>query len=227
MQSTRKARWQQATALVSLSTAGAMTGFSVAHGTVTDLDLAGQPPGQAAGVPPAGHAGRAVATGRCGRRSSRPRSYYLRLAQSRTPAEIEALIWQNDSTDGADHGESCAAFASLTLEAGAQATGQQSWVTGGTTYPWPVHAWADVRVDPNPASPDVMSILQDAQAHQRWHPLGDGYTPQPGDWVLFDGHVEVVDQVRRRSPVHHRRRLDAEPVGQRAPVQRAARRRRA
>ena len=37
MQSTRKARWQQATALVSLSTAGAMTGFSFAHGTVADL----------------------------------------------------------------------------------------------------------------------------------------------------------------------------------------------
>ena len=37
MQGTRKARWQQATALVSLSTCGAMTGFSVAHGTVADL----------------------------------------------------------------------------------------------------------------------------------------------------------------------------------------------
>ena len=34
--------------------------------------------------------------------------------------------------------------------------------------------------------------MQDAQAHHRWHPLGDGYRPQPGDWVLFDGHVEVV-----------------------------------
>ena len=38
----------------------------------------------------------------------------------------------------------------------------------------------------------MISILQDAQAHQRWHPIGDGYTPQPGDWVMFDGHVEVV-----------------------------------
>ena len=35
-------------------------------------------------------------------------------------------------------------------------------------------------------------MLADAQAHHRWHPLGDGYRPQPGDWVLFDGHVEVV-----------------------------------
>ncbi len=105
---------------------------------------------------------------------------------------MEALIWQADSTDGVDHGQSCAAFASLTLALGAQAAGQQSWVTGGGSYPWPLHRWADVRVQPNPASPDVVSMLQDAQAHHRWHPLGDGYRPQPGDWVLFDGHVEVV-----------------------------------
>ena len=191
MQATRKARWQQATALVSLSTAGAMTGFSVAHGTVADLTspasipvklLASRQP-----ATPAAASDRAL-------RSAivKAAQYYLRLAQSRSPSEMEALIWQNDSTDGVDHGESCAAFASLTLESGAQATGQQSWVTGGTTYPWPVHAWVDSRVDPNPASPDIVSVLQDAQANQRWHPLGDGYTPQPGDWVLFDGHVEVV-----------------------------------
>ena len=105
---------------------------------------------------------------------------------------MEALIWQADSADGADHGQSCAAFASLTLALGAQAVGQQSWATGGGSYPWPLHQWADVRVQPNPDSPDVVSMLQDAQAHHRWHPLGDGYRPQPGDWVLFDGHVEVV-----------------------------------
>ena len=191
MQSTRKARWQQATALVSLSTAGAMTGLSVAHGTAADLTSPSSIPvkllASSRPATPAAPSDRAL-------RSAivKAAQYYLRLAQSRPPSEMEALIWQNDSTDGVDHGESCAAFASLTLESGAQATGQQSWVTGGTTYPWPVHAWVDSRVDPNPASPDVISILQDAQAHQRWHPLGDGYTPQPGDWVLFDGHVEVV-----------------------------------
>ena len=119
-------------------------------------------------------------------------NYYLRMAQTKSPAEMEAIIWGSDSVDGVDHGESCAAFASLTLALGAQATGQESWVTGGTTYPWPLHQWADVRVDPNPASPGIISVLQDAQAHDRWHPLGDGYQPQPGDWVLFDGHVEVV-----------------------------------
>src|SRR5689334_16787383 len=117
--------------------------------------------------------------------------YYLRLAQTRTPAQMEALIWGKDSVDGADHGPWCAAFASLTLELAAQAVGQQSWVSGGATYPWPLHDWADVRVNPNPDSLGVTSIVQDAQAHQRWHPLGDGYQAQPGDWVVFDGHVEV------------------------------------
>src|ERR1022692_341430 len=118
--------------------------------------------------------------------------YYLRMARDRTPAEMEAIIWQNDSVNGADHGQSCAAFASLTLELAAQVVGQQSWVTGGTSYPWPIDKWADVRVDPNPASPGVTSILQDAESHHRWHPLGDGYDPQPGDWALFHGHVEVI-----------------------------------
>src|SRR5712671_7436328 len=33
----RKPTWQQATALVSLSTCGAMTGFAFAHGTVDDM----------------------------------------------------------------------------------------------------------------------------------------------------------------------------------------------
>src|SRR5690348_1586697 len=118
--------------------------------------------------------------------------HFLRMAERKTPAEMEAIIWRHASVDGADHGPSCAAFASLTLELGSHVAGHESWVTGGTSYPWPLHAWADARVDPNPASPSVMSVLQDAQAHHRWHPLGDGYRPQPGDWVLFDGHVEVV-----------------------------------
>ncbi len=33
----RKPTWQQATALVSLSTCGAMTGFAFAHGTVAEM----------------------------------------------------------------------------------------------------------------------------------------------------------------------------------------------
>ena len=191
MQFTRRPRWQQATALVSLSTAGAMTGLAFAHGTAADLTSPSAIPVR---LLASGTKAAPAAAGDTALRAAIVKSaqYYLRLAQTRTPAEMEALIWQNDSLDGADHGESCAAFASLMLESGAQATGQQSWVTGGSTYPWPLHQWVDARVDPNPASLGITSVLQDAQAHGRWHPIGDGYTPRPGDWVLFDEHVEVV-----------------------------------
>ena len=191
MQSAKKPAWQQATALVSLSTYGAMTGFTFAHGTVAELTSpASMPAHLMALATPATPASPDDSALRSAIVSVA--KYYLQMAQSKTPAEMEALIWQADSTDGADHGQSCAAFASLTLALGAQAVGQQSWATGGGSYPWPLHRWADVRVQPNPDSPDVVSMLQDAQAHHRWHPLGDGYRPRPGDWVLFDGHVEVV-----------------------------------
>ena len=195
MQPPRKPWWQQATALVSLGTGGAITGFAFAHGTpahlaspasvpvtLTALDQAAQPAsGQAA-------SDESVV------RSAivKVASYYAKLAETKTPAEMEALIWQQDSTDGADHGQSCAAFASMTLQLGAQLAGKESWVTGGSTYPWPLHDWVDARVDPNSDSLSITSIVQDAEAHQRWHPLGSSYQPLPGDWVLFDNHVEVV-----------------------------------
>jgi len=168
-----------------------MTGFAFAHGTVDDMTSPTRMPVHLMALEkPA----RPVSASDSALRSAivNVANYYLRMAQTKSPAEMEAIIWGSDSLDGVDHGESCAAFASLTLALGAQATGQESWVTGGTTYPWPLHQWADVRVGPNPASPGIISVLQDAQAHQRWHPLGDGYQPQPGDWVMFDGHVEVV-----------------------------------
>ena len=192
MQPASRPRWQQMTALVSLGTGGAMTGFSLIPGsTAAELSspasahirlLAHQQAAQPAAADEAPLRSAIVNVAH----------YYLRMAQSRSPGEMEALIWQRDSLDGVDHGPSCAAFASLTLELGSEVVGQQSWVTGGTSYPWPVHSWVDARVDPNPASIGVTSILQDAHAHGRWHPLGDGYRPLPGDWVLFDGHVEVV-----------------------------------
>ncbi len=191
MHPVRKPTWQQATALVSLSTCGAMTGFAYAHGTIDEMTSPTRMPVHLLALKkPA----KPVSASDSALRSAivNVANYYLRMAQTKSPAEMEAIIWGKDSIDGVDHGESCAAFASLTLALGAQATGQESWVTGGTTYPWPLHQWADVRVDPNPASPGIISVLQDAQAHHRWHPLGDGYQPKPGDWVLFDGHVEVV-----------------------------------
>jgi hypothetical protein len=168
-----------------------VTGFTVAHGTVADMT---SPAGMPAHLLALDQPAASSSPGDSALRSAivSVARHYLELARTRTPAEMESLIWQVSSVDGADHGQSCAAFASLTLALGAQAAGQQSWVTGGGSYPWPLHRWADVRVQPNPASPDVVSMLADAQAHHRWHPLGDGYRPQPGDWVLFDGHVEVV-----------------------------------
>jgi flagellum-specific peptidoglycan hydrolase FlgJ len=199
----RKPTWQQATALVSLSTCGAMTGFAFAHGTVGEmtsptrmpvslmaLEKAATPATPSVSAQPS----RAMPASEKAMRAAvvKVARYYLRMAQTKSPAEMQALIWGQDSADGTDHGQSCAAFASLTLALGAQATGQQSWVTGGSTYPWPLRQWADVRVDINPDSPQITSVMQDAQAHDRWHPLGDGYRPQPGDWVLFEGHVEVV-----------------------------------
>ena len=168
-----------------------MTGFTVAHGTVADMTSPTSVPAHLLALDkPATPASQGDSALRSAIVSVA--SHYLLMARTRTPAEMESLIWQASSVDGADHGQSCAAFASLTLALGARAVGQQSWVTGGGSYPWPLHQWADVRVQPNPASPDVVSMLADAQAHHRWHPLGDGYRPRPGDWVLFDGHVEVV-----------------------------------
>jgi flagellum-specific peptidoglycan hydrolase FlgJ len=189
-----KPTWQQTTALVSLSTCGAMTGFAFAHGTVDEMTSPTRMPVKLMAVNKPAKPAKPEQTGDSALRSAivKVARNYLRMAQSKSPADMQALIWGADSVDGADHGESCAAFASLTLALGAQATGQQSWVTGGTTYPWPLRQWADVRVDANPDSPQIISIMQDAQAHHRWHPLGDGYQPRPGDWAMFDGHVEVV-----------------------------------
>src|SRR6266702_4805793 len=158
----RKPTWQQATALVSLSTCGAMTGFAFAHGTVDEMTspvrmpvhlLALDKPAKPASTSAASSG--AMSSSESALRSAivKVANYYLRMAQSKSPAEMEAMIWGNASIDGVDHGQSCAAFASLTLALGAQATGQESWATGGTTYPWPLRQWADVRVDTNPDSP--------------------------------------------------------------------------
>ncbi len=72
----------------------------------------------------------------------------------------------------------CAVAAKLgdALELGAQAVGKQSWLTGGTTDPWLLHEWADVRVDPTRIRTGVISTLQDAQALHRWRSLGDDYS---------------------------------------------------
>ena len=191
MRPANRPRWQQVTALVSLSAGGVITGFSFVPRAAADL---ASPTGMPIQLLALQQSAQSAPADDAMLRSAivNVADYYLRMAKDRTPADMEAIIWQNDSIDGVDHGASCAAFASLTLEMAAQVVGKQSWVTGGTSYPWPLHKWADVRVDPNPASLGVISLRQDATAHHRWHPLGDGYAPMPGDWVLFKGHVEVV-----------------------------------
>ena len=205
MRSVRKPWWQQATALVTVSTGGVLTGFNFVPGAAVTMTSPTSVPLHLLALEQAARPGTlgdlAVGGDSAGQATSDAQlraaivnvaGYYLRLAQTRTPAQMEALIWDNTSSNGADHGESCAAFASLSLELAAQAVGQQSWVTGGRSYPWPLPEWADVRVDTNPASPQVTSLVADAQANGRWHPLGDRYQPQPGDWAVYDGHVEVV-----------------------------------
>ena len=205
MRSVRRPWWQQATALVTVSTGGVITGFNFVPGaaaTMTSpnsvplhllaLEQAAKPGTLGDLAAGADSAGSVASDAQLRAAIVNVAGYYLRLSQTRTPAQMEALIWDNTSSNGADHGPSCAAFASLTLELAAQAVGQQSWASGGSSYPYPLPEWADVRVDTNPDSPSITSMVADAQAHQRWHALGDGYQPRPGDWVLYPGHVEVI-----------------------------------
>ena len=193
MPSASKPWWQQATALVSLGAGGAVTGFSFVPRPAADLTSPASLPVHLMALE---QSARPAAADDGALRSAivNVANYYRQMAESKTPAEMEAIIWQHDSMDGANHGASCAAFASLTLELGAHVTGQHSWVSGGSSYPWPLHDWVDARVNPNPASPGITSIVQDAEAHHRWHAVGDGYEPLPGDWVVFNGHVEVVTE---------------------------------
>ncbi|MGH3260670.1 MAG: hypothetical protein ACRDNS_01610, partial [Trebonia sp.] len=205
MRPVKKPWWQQATALVTVSTGGVITGLNFIPGTATTTTSPTSVPmhllALRQGAQPATLTDHAVGGDTSAEAGADAQlrtaivnvaGYYLQLAKTRTPAQMEALIWDNTSSDGADHGESCAAFASLTLELAAQAVGRQSWVSGGQSYPWPMPEWADVRVDTNPASPGITSLVADAQRHDRWHALGDGYRPLPGDWAVYEGHVEVV-----------------------------------
>jgi flagellum-specific peptidoglycan hydrolase FlgJ len=158
----RKAWWQQATALVTVSAGGVITGFNFVPDAATLTTPAGLPLHQLA----LEQAARPDTAGKATASDAQLRAaivnvarYYLKLAKTKTPAQLEALIWGEVSSDGTDHGPSVAAFASLTLELAAQTTGLRSWVTGGTTYPWPLPAWADVRVDTNPASPQITAAV--------------------------------------------------------------------
>jgi len=52
--------------------------------------------------------------------------HFLRMAERKSPAEMEAIIWRHASLDGANHGPSCGTFANLTLELGSHVAGHQS-----------------------------------------------------------------------------------------------------
>jgi len=111
LQSASKPWWQQVTALVSLSAGGAITGFSFVPKAAADTAPTSMPINllaldQSARPAPAQDAVLRSAIVKVS-------DYYLRMAKSKTPAEMETLIWQQDSADGVDHGASCAAFASL------------------------------------------------------------------------------------------------------------------
>src|ERR1700730_201505 len=97
MHSASAPRWQQMTALVSLSTGGAITGFSLVPGTAAaDLTSPAGTPVRLLGMH---HPARPAHAGDATLRAAivNVAHYYLRLARSRTPAEMEALIWQHDS----------------------------------------------------------------------------------------------------------------------------------
>ena len=83
----RKPTWQQATALVSLSTCGAMTGFAFAHGTVDEMTSPTRMPVKLMALDkPA----KPEQTGDSALRSAivKVAKYYLRMAQSKSPGEM-------------------------------------------------------------------------------------------------------------------------------------------
>ena len=80
-------RWQQATALVSLSAGGAMTGFSFAHGTAAEMTSPTRMPVNLMALEQAGQAGQAAQASDGALRAAivNVAKYYLRMAQTKTP----------------------------------------------------------------------------------------------------------------------------------------------
>ncbi len=224
MHSVKKPWWQQATALVTVTTGGVIAGFNFVPGaaeTMTSptsvplhllaLEQAGQP-GAAMNARAVGGDSADAATGNTLLRSAivNVAKYYLQLAQTRTPAQ----------TGGADLGQHQperrrprAVLRRLrqphprTGRAGgrpAELGQRRRPATRGRCPRGPTSGST-----PNPASPDITSMVTDAQAHGRWQPLGDGYQPQPGDWVLFDAPRRGRHQLLRRRPRFDRRGLGA------------------
>ncbi|MCL2586294.1 MAG: hypothetical protein FWE35_28000, partial [Streptosporangiales bacterium] len=91
--------WQQATALVSVSTGGVITGLSFAHGAPATMTApAGTAPVHLMALEkaaaPAGSSESALASDTSLRSAIvNVAKYYHQLARTRTPAQMEALIW--------------------------------------------------------------------------------------------------------------------------------------
>ena len=103
MPSASKPWWQQATALVSLGAGGAVTGFSFVPRPAADLTSPTSLPVHLMALE---QSARPAAADDGALRSAivNVANYYRRMAESKTPAEMEAIIWQHDSIDGANHG---------------------------------------------------------------------------------------------------------------------------
>ena len=137
---------------------------------------------------------------------------------------MEALIWGKVSSDGADHGPSCAAFASLTLELG-RPGGRAAELGHRRRRPTLAAAELGGRAGqtptrPRPASPRWWPTRRRTGAGTR---SATATSPQPGDWAVLRRPRRGRHQLRRRRPRHDRRRLAARPHGQRPLLRRAAR----
>ena len=111
----RKAWWQQATALVTVTTGGAITGLTFVPGAAATMTSPSSVPLHLLALEQAVHTGDAAnarAFGADGPGSAASdqllrsaivnvAKYYLQLAKTRTPAQMEALIWDNTSLNEA------------------------------------------------------------------------------------------------------------------------------
>ena len=117
--------------------------------------------------------------------------------------------------------QSCAAFASLTLELGAQVVGQQSWVTRRLLLPV-----AAARVGRCPRQPEsgLARRSLDPAGRAGASPLAPAGRRLPAAARRLGGFRRPRrggHQVRRRRAAHDRRRLAAQLLGQRPRVSRA------
>ena len=100
MQSANKPRWQQMTALVSLGTGGAMTGFSLVPGS-TAADLA-SPTNAHIRLLAQQQNTQPAASAEAPLRSAivNVAHYYLRMAQSKSPQEMEGSYGSTTASTG-------------------------------------------------------------------------------------------------------------------------------